>query len=141
MAQTRCRALGGNLATIDSAAATQCLKDDVGKAAQKATSAWIGLVDTKANSKHTANSPSWKWRDNSPYNYENFAAREPNNLGGEGKEWCTEVYLPASTKRPAGTWNDKGCNYTIPALCSVPAKGTHGMHRPTVVPSHAAGRR
>ncbi|KAH7709208.1 Lectin precursor, partial [Aphelenchoides avenae] len=118
-AKSQCRTLGGNLATIDSAAATQCLLDYAGKSSQEATSAWIGLADTEENSKHTANCTCWKWLDGSSFSFENFAPGQPNNA--EAKEWCTEVFLPGSNY-PPGTWNDELCEaYKRPALCSVPA--------------------
>ncbi|KAH7709212.1 Lectin precursor, partial [Aphelenchoides avenae] len=101
-AQSECLKLGGKLATVDSAAATQCLLDYAGTSSQEATSAWIGLADKEENSKHTANCTCWKWLDGSPFTYENFAPGQPNNA--EAKEWCAEIFLPASDY-PAGTWN------------------------------------
>ena len=84
------------------------------------TSAWIGLVDPTENSKHAANCTCWKWLDGSPYNYENFEPREPNNVGG--KEWCTIVDLSQSSAS-AGKWLDWNCGgLSKPALCSVPTK-------------------
>lgn len=88
----------------------------------KATKVWIGLVDPTENGNHTADCDCWEWLDGSPYNYENYAPNEPNNL--VKKEWCMDVYLPPSGL-PAGTWNDENCEdkYVSPALCSVPAPG------------------
>ncbi|KAH7709200.1 macrophage mannose receptor 1-like protein [Aphelenchoides avenae] len=129
-AQSRCRELGGNLATIDSAAGTQCLVDYTAQSSLK-TYAWIGLVDPTENGRHAAGCTCWKWLDGSPYNYQNFEPREPNNVGG--KEWCNVF--------SAGVWLDWNCqDLTVPALCSVPANATHGLHKPAAVPTRAAGQ-
>lgn len=91
-------------------------------------------MDPTENGRHAADCPCWKWLDGSPYNYQNFAPSEPNNVGG--KEWCN-VFSHAG----AGVWLDWNCqDLTVPALCSVPANGTHGLHKPTVEPTRAAGQ-
>ncbi|KAH7711532.1 hypothetical protein AAVH_21144 [Aphelenchoides avenae] len=119
-AQKRCRELGGNLATITSAASTQCLIDYATKTSQKAPTAWLGLVDRQHNVKHTANCTCWKWLDGTPFNYENFAPGQPINL--RKTEWCTEILLPRSNL-PVGTWNDLRCEvHKRAALCSMPSK-------------------
>ncbi|KAH7673163.1 Low affinity immunoglobulin epsilon Fc receptor, partial [Aphelenchoides avenae] len=116
-AQARCQEVGGNLATIDSAAATQCLLD-IAASRSQSRAVWIGLIDQDKTGIHPADCPCWKWLDGTPYGYQNFAPGEPNN----GRELCVDAFL-APSGRPAGTWNDESCEseFQNPALCSVRA--------------------
>ena len=60
---------------------------------------WIGLSDT-------ANNGVYVWTDGTAYDYENFAANEPNNQGGES---CIHFF---DQVRRGLTWNDYHCDRT-----------------------------
>jgi hypothetical protein len=126
-AEYQCQLLGGNLATIDSWSATECLIDLTNPISNGApeswTRVWIGLIDISQDPHHTKDS-LWTWLDGSAYfnnNYHNWdpTYNEPNNLAGA--EWCVDAHTNvAGGCCPAGTWNDEDCSVTKPAFCSVP---------------------
>jgi hypothetical protein len=120
-AEYQCQQRGGNLATIDTPNATNCLISLTNSLSS--STVWIGLFDVSQDPSHTKNS-LWTWLDGSTYfnkNYYNWDSltNEPN--GGSGT-WCVDAYTKNADQRirPAGTWNDEGCGLGLPAFCSAP---------------------
>ncbi|KAH7724809.1 C-type lectin 6, partial [Aphelenchoides avenae] len=116
--QARCQAIGGNLATVDSPAATQCLLDMASKNYTDLGRVWIGLVDSERLDIHPKECTCWQWLDGTPYDYNYFPTDGPINQNG--LEFCTEAYLQASGLK-VGDWNDNDCGVYNAALCSIPA--------------------
>ena len=88
-----CVAWGGHLASIHSDA-TNILLNGI---RNQDRWTWIGLSDT-------ATDGIYVWTDGTPFDYENFAPSEPNNLNGES---CFHFF---DTDRGALGWNDFECN-------------------------------
>jgi hypothetical protein len=91
-ARNRCRATGGDLASIHSAQQNA----DV-RAACGSHSCWIGLSDAQTES-------VWLWSDGSPFDYNNWRAGEPNGVS------ASEDFVDVDG---SGTWEDDppGCTY------------------------------
>ncbi|XP_078696660.1 uncharacterized protein LOC144924884 isoform X2 [Branchiostoma floridae x Branchiostoma belcheri] len=112
-ANSRCKRLGANLASILNHGETYFIKSLTPKAAR----VWIGLHKVEKQ---------WKWSDGSLLRYKNWRRGEPNNL--KGREKCAFVYLKTvrrnyiGRKKKRGLWNDSNCCIKIPFLCKIPQK-------------------
>ena len=96
-AQNACVALGGNLASITSAAETTLLAP-LGVGAP-----WIGASDAVTENTFT-------WSNGEPFAYTSWGAGEPNNQGDED---CVQVGTN-------GLWNDNPCTSLQPYICEAP---------------------
>ncbi|CAM4483660.1 unnamed protein product [Lepidochelys olivacea] len=67
-------------------------------------SVWIGLHDHRQTR-------SWRWTDRSPYCYNAWEAKEPNN--DNGGEYCVELLSKSGFKK----WNDIPCNKQTNYIC------------------------
>uniref|UniRef100_A0A914YE72 C-type lectin domain-containing protein n=1 Tax=Panagrolaimus superbus TaxID=310955 RepID=A0A914YE72_9BILA len=61
---------------------------------------WVGLL-TDDNNK------SWKWSDNSTFDYINWSKNEPNNAGSEN---CTQLMINSCENTPKQTFNNYVCS-------------------------------
>ena len=103
-ADAACKAVGLQLATVESAAQNALLVT-----AAAGNKVWTGGNDA-------ASEGTWVWSpSNTPLSYTNWANGEPNNSGG--REDCLEF-------RKDGTWNDERCDrgrkYVCQTACPVP---------------------
>ena len=93
-AEDCCVAWGGHLASIHSAGVNMLLND----IRNQDRYTWIGLSDTATNGVYV-------WTDGTAYDYENYAANQPD--GGQGGESCFHFFT--QTKGPL-SWNDYHCS-------------------------------
>ena len=96
-------ALGGHLATITNST------DDEYIAALLAIDerAWIGFNDL-------AEEGTWVWVSGLDSAYENWAANQPDDDGGEDCAWTTPDYGPTD---PGVGWGDQECDTTHKSVC------------------------
>ena len=100
-----CQAFGYDLATVDSLAEANWLKDQLG------ARGWIGLTDT-------ASEGNFVWGSSGAVPlYTNWNSGEPNDYGAG--EDCTEL-------RTDGTWNDMPCTSLFQAVCESPSVTGNG---------------
>jgi len=100
-ARTVCAALGGDLASITSAA------ENAFVAAQVTPSAvWLGGTDAAVEG-------TWTWSNGDAFGYSNWNTGEPNDAG-TGED-CNAMYGPATTH--AGLWNDADCANAYAYVC------------------------
>ncbi|PVD27907.1 hypothetical protein C0Q70_10482 [Pomacea canaliculata] len=92
-----CRALGGYLTEITSAAENNFVRNLIGR-----NSAWMGINDILRNGRWVLTSSG------RPLPYANWARGEPNNHGGS--ETCGQMF-------PNGRWNDHRMSHAIPSVC------------------------
>ncbi|XP_044077016.1 macrophage mannose receptor 1-like [Siniperca chuatsi] len=102
-ARDYCRAIGGDLLSIHSAAELQVLPD-------RYEAVWIGL---------SAPDPvtGYVWSDESPLQFQHWEDGEPNNKNNV--ESCTELKL--HRRGTSGSWNDVHCETYHGWLCQIPA--------------------
>ena len=96
-----CQSLGGDLASIHSAAENDAVRAVV----PHTTAAWIGATDAVSEG-------TWRWSDGTPWDYSNWSPGEPNNQGDED---CGEAYAD----HPG--WNDMPCSAGRGAVCRLSA--------------------
>ncbi|XP_025098746.1 perlucin-like protein [Pomacea canaliculata] len=96
-AASLCRALGGYLTEITSAAENNFVRNLIGR-----NSAWMGINDILRNGRWVLTSSG------RPLPYANWARGEPNNHGGS--ETCGQMF-------PNGRWNDHRMSHAIPSVC------------------------
>ena len=70
---------------------------------------WIG------GRRDPGNPETWLWSDKTPWNYTNWAPREPNNRGGED---CVEYW-----KYGGEYWNDQSCSDLSSFVCKKDQSG------------------
>ena len=92
-AEACCVAWGGHLASIHSAGVNMLLND----IRNQDRFTWIGLSDT-------ANEGVYVWTDGTAYDYQNFAANQPDNFG---QEHCIHFF---DQSRVSLSWNDYHCS-------------------------------
>lgn len=88
-AEADAQIFGGHLATIESAAENDWIRDNVLDPA--GTLGWIGL-------NRAGNAPQFTWSSGSAASYRNWAPGEPNNYENLGEYFVDMI--------PDGTWND-----------------------------------
>ena len=93
-----CTSWGGSLVSINSAAESDWL------AATVEVTIWIGANDREREG-------SFDWANGDPFQFELFAAGEPDNTFGV--QDCVERRLDSS-------WNDRACNVENPFVCERP---------------------
>ncbi|XP_027143954.1 galactose-specific lectin nattectin [Larimichthys crocea] len=95
-AQSHCRSLGGNLASVHNKGEN----DQFWALALKKTT-WIGFSDAQQE-KH------WFWIDGTAFNYKNWCSGQPNN--GRNSEHCAVLWK--------GCWHDYHCvHHRFPYIC------------------------
>jgi len=94
-----CRSLGGNLASIGSAAENAWVQSKL-----MGATAFIGLHDSRVEG-------SFEWTDGSPLNYTNWYPGQPNNANGD--QDFVEML-------PDGTWNDQYTSCVREFICEMP---------------------
>ncbi|KAF6131555.1 mannose receptor C-type 1 [Phyllostomus discolor] len=114
-----CRALGGDLASINNKEEKQTIWRLITASATYHELFWLGL---------TYGSPSegFTWSDGSPVSYENWAYGEPNNYGNT--EYCGEL-----KGDPTMSWNDINCEHLKNWICQI-HKGQTPKPEPTPAP-------
>lgn len=95
-AQTKAVELGGNLATVRSAAEDQWIFDTFGNFGSISRNMWIGLTDQLVED-------DFYWISGEPVTYDNWADDEPNNM--LGNEPYVHIYRPGHFFSGFG-WND-----------------------------------
>ncbi|XP_031150881.1 galactose-specific lectin nattectin-like isoform X2 [Sander lucioperca] len=101
-AEIFCLSAGGNLASVHSEEEYFFLRDFIRRVSGANRISWIGGFDSVKEG-------VWMWSDGSIFDYKQWAAGEPNNLGGV--EHCLEMnYLDKL--------NDRPCQTVYPFLCS-----------------------
>lgn len=106
---------GGNLASITSAEENNYIRDKFLKKSPTDWGFWIGAIRIGNNS-YGRDANTWKWSDNSKWNYENFLKNwhEPNNnRENRAHMWKLRVY---------GSWNDLPGNNRMPGVYKIPDK-------------------
>uniref|UniRef100_A0A8C5Y4E3 Macrophage mannose receptor 1 n=1 Tax=Microcebus murinus TaxID=30608 RepID=A0A8C5Y4E3_MICMU len=114
-----CRALGGDLASINSKEEQQTIWRLITTSGSYHELFWLGL---------TYGSPSegFTWSDGSPVSYENWAYGEPNNY--QNVEYCGEL-----KGDPGMSWNDINCEHLNNWICQI-RKGETPKPEPTPAP-------
>ena len=123
-ARDACRAAGGDLASIHSAAEN----DEAYALGLNGEERWLGLNGEERED-------VWVWSDGSPMDYDGWAPGEPNNYGGDedcGGYWSGRA--AESPEKPKG-WDSLGggasCSAEYPFICrggSAPSKGGFTYH-------------
>nr|XP_020447208.1 macrophage mannose receptor 1-like [Monopterus albus] len=115
-ARDYCRAIGGDLLSIHSAAELQVLP-------QSYKTAWIGL---------SAPDPTtgYVWSDGSPLNFQHWEDGEPNNFNNV--ESCAEINL--EKRDSSGSWNDVHCETFHNWMCQIRAGVTPSSPPDTAPP-------
>jgi hypothetical protein len=99
-AKERCGDLGGNLASIRSAAENETIEISL------ANAAWIGFNDFEDEG-------TFEWSDGASSGYTNWNGGEPNDYG-DGED-CTEIIAAVGS----GVWNDSSCTNQKDFVCRV----------------------
>uniref|UniRef100_A0A8D1P1N3 Macrophage mannose receptor 1 n=1 Tax=Sus scrofa TaxID=9823 RepID=A0A8D1P1N3_PIG len=114
-----CRALGGDLASINNKEEQQAIWRLVTASGSYHELFWLGLT-------YSSPSEGFTWSDGSPVSYENWAYGEPNNY--QNVEYCGEL------KSDAGmSWNDINCEHLNNWICQI-RKGQTPKPEPTPAP-------
>uniref|UniRef100_UPI003AAC2783 macrophage mannose receptor 1-like n=1 Tax=Centroberyx gerrardi TaxID=166262 RepID=UPI003AAC2783 len=123
-ARDYCRAIGGDLLSIHSAAELRVGRYDLLFATSSYGRAWIGL---------SAPDPSigYVWSDGSPLNFQHWKSGEPNNK--YNVESCAEFQIYYWNVN--GSWNDAHCESYNDWLCQIRA-GVTPKPPPDTVPEH-----
>jgi hypothetical protein len=96
-----CQALGGDLASIHSAAENAAVL-----AITESAGAWIGATDAVSEG-------TWMWSDGTPWDYQTWADGQPDDW--DGNEDCALMWA-------SGAWNDGQCSDSDRgAVCRVPS--------------------
>ncbi|GLD70221.1 galactose-specific lectin nattectin-like protein [Lates japonicus] len=102
-AENICLSLGGNLASVHSAAENRLLRELIRKGSGSYVHTWIGGYDGIKEGQ-------WMWTDGSNFDYQIWGPGEPNNHGGA--ENCIEMNWAVEY------WNDLPCFYGKPFVCA-----------------------
>ncbi|XP_039674805.1 galactose-specific lectin nattectin-like isoform X3 [Perca fluviatilis] len=103
-AENFCISAGGNLASIHSDEEQTFLKDFIKQVTGAYADSWIGGFDSVKEG-------TWMWADGSKFNYNIWAAGQPDNF--RGGENCLVMNWGA-----AEIWNDGSCNTPLSFVCS-----------------------
>ena len=108
--RTACQSLGGDLASIHSAAENAAVLAVIPQSAAP----WIGATDAVSEG-------TWRWSDGTPWDYSNWLPGEPNN-GDYGN--CAHMnWASIHFNRADPRWNDTPCDGsegpTMGAVCRV----------------------
>ena len=127
-ARATCLREGGDLASIHSAAenaeAYAAIDKEAHAARQDGTDwpgTWIGLNDR-------ASEGTWVWSDESPTDFRNFQANEPNQGSNEN---CAFFYAGFSN-----LWADVNCDQKIGFLCRLPAADANRQRQRRLEPAY-----
>jgi Lectin C-type domain len=100
-----CQSLGGDLASIHSAAENAAVWAIV---SQRGGQAWIGGNDAVGEG-------TWRWSDGTPWDYSNWWPNQPDNAGNEDCVEMNDDLTPADPR-----WNDAPCSdISSGAVCRV----------------------
>jgi len=109
-AEQECVALGGHLASINSAAENNLVYSlYVSKGGRSAGAMWIGQADDSGLIAG-AGEGHWRWSDASDRVYGAWSPGEPNNWGGN--QDCAVMW------KNDRSWDDQGCGTSYPFVCS-----------------------
>ncbi|XP_006119560.2 macrophage mannose receptor 1-like isoform X1 [Pelodiscus sinensis] len=117
--QEFCRAIGGDLATINGKEEQYVIWRSIANNGYYQQKFWLGLYYLNPDDGFT-------WSDGSSVIYTNWAYGEPNNY--QGMELCTEVSGDSSM-----LWNDRHCDYVYDWICEI-KKGATVKPEPTESP-------
>ncbi|XP_039174594.1 C-type lectin lectoxin-Lei1-like isoform X1 [Crotalus tigris] len=92
------KAEGGHLASIQSLAESAYVAQ-LASSPPRLSNVWIGLSGTGK----PFQKPTWQWSDGSPFGYQSWKRRQPDNLFGI--EYCVELSLFSGYLQ----WNDQRC--------------------------------
>uniref|UniRef100_UPI0037E9C5DB galactose-specific lectin nattectin-like n=1 Tax=Semicossyphus pulcher TaxID=241346 RepID=UPI0037E9C5DB len=102
-AEQACNDIGGNLASLHSAAENDFLRDHTTRVSNNIHKhTWIGGHDAVQEGR-------WMWSDGTTFKYERWGTGEPNNHLGED---CVEMNFRVSY------WNDLPCHHQRPFVCA-----------------------
>uniref|UniRef100_A0A8D0GM94 Macrophage mannose receptor 1 n=1 Tax=Sphenodon punctatus TaxID=8508 RepID=A0A8D0GM94_SPHPU len=118
-AQSFCRTVGGDLATITGKEEQHAIWRSIVKTGSYNQHFWIGLYYLNPDDGFT-------WSDGSPVRYLNWAYGEPNNY--QDIEHCGELNGDSSMQ-----WNDMHCNNVYDWICQI-KKGAQPKAEPTQPP-------
>lgn len=114
-----CKALGGDLATINNKEEQQAIWRLITTSGSYHELFWVGLT-------YGGTSEGFSWSDGSPVTYENWAFGEPNNY--QNVEFCGEL-----KGEPGMSWNDINCENLHNWICQI-RKGQTPHPEPTPAP-------
>ncbi|XP_050795449.1 macrophage mannose receptor 1-like [Gopherus flavomarginatus] len=115
-----CRAIGGDLATINGKEEQYVVWRSIAESGYYNQKFWIGLYYLNPDD-------GFAWSDRSPMIYTNWAYGEPNNY--QGMELCVELGGDSSM-----LWNDRHCDYAYDWICEI-KKGAKVNPEPTEPPT------
>ncbi|XP_053119453.1 macrophage mannose receptor 1 isoform X2 [Hemicordylus capensis] len=118
-AQSFCRAIGGDLASIASSKEERSLQRYLSNFGFTGSHYWIGL-------NYISQTEGYAWSDGSPVGYRNWGYGEPNNYNGV--EHCTELNPDFRM-----FWNDVHCDDIHYWICQI-GRGEQPKHEPTDPP-------
>ncbi|XP_033624558.1 macrophage mannose receptor 1-like [Asterias rubens] len=114
-----CNQEGGNLASVHGSDEQNFINNKM--AGLTVESHWIGIREYEIEGKYT-------WSDNTPIDFENWVAGEPNDFNGE--EQCGELYAGD------GKWNDANCGIDKNFICRKNVNSVNPItYAPTPVPT------
>ncbi|MBQ8135699.1 MAG: C-type lectin domain-containing protein [Clostridia bacterium] len=107
-AEAYCESVGGHLVTITSQEEMNFITNELMNNTTNENCYWIGLQ---------RDGDSWKWVTGEEFNYQNWAANEPNNYENKGENYVHlfgKEYTEGNGTKFVGTWNDvtnEGASY------------------------------
>ncbi|NWV63006.1 LAYN protein, partial [Malurus elegans] len=129
-AQLACRADGGHLVSIETAAEQKLIESFIGSLLASDGDFWIGLRRRKEEEDNSTECQSfYSWSDGSSAKFRNWYADEPSC----GAELCGVLYHQPSAPPGLGgpymfQWNDDRCNMRNNFICK------YSLEKPTKVP-------
>ncbi|XP_028664630.1 lactose-binding lectin l-2-like isoform X5 [Erpetoichthys calabaricus] len=102
-AEVQCLSLGGNLASVHSSDANQFITTLIKSKDPSGPVTWLGGSNCVRDS-------TWLWTDGSKWDFTNWNAGEPNNVGGVEK--CFHINFAVQSG-----WNDINCVSQYPFVC------------------------
>ncbi|XP_063422180.1 macrophage mannose receptor 1-like isoform X2 [Mytilus trossulus] len=100
-ARLACKRMGGDLASIHDRETQVYI--NTRSATMNSVALWLGGTDTSKEG-------GWTWSDRTPFNYVNWAPRQPDDA--RHNEDCMGYYV-----QQGHTWNDFPCNYRNGFIC------------------------
>eukprot|EP00118_Oscarella_pearsei_P004599 m.19977 g.19977 ORF g.19977 m.19977 type:complete len:240 (+) comp27937_c0_seq2:177-896(+) len=112
-ARKQCQSDGGDLASFETLQEYNFVVNLIKSTPNWDSFVWIGLNDI-------AKEGSWVWSDNSPVNFLNWVAGQPDNGGsGGGNEDCSHILARPRDGDARFFWNDLPCGSTQSVVCKI----------------------